>query len=93
MEMLGGGSEVSDQCRKPEIMADAAYVMLTQDVNYTGNFAIDDEVLVKAGITDMDQYACSPGNIHDITTSGYLQNKLYPLMVMISAFMVCLYVT
>lgn len=93
MEMLGGGSEVSDQCRKPEIMADAAYVMLTQDVNYTGNFAIDDEVLMKAGITDMDQYACSPGNIHDITTSGYLQNKLYPLTVMISAFMVCLYVT
>lgn len=62
MEMLGGGSEVADQCRKPEIMADAAYVVLTQDVNYTGNFAIDDEVLKNlAGVTDMDQYACTPG--------------------------------
>ncbi|XP_045158567.1 hydroxysteroid dehydrogenase-like protein 2 [Mercenaria mercenaria] len=61
MEMLGGGSEVADQCRKPEIMADAAYVILTQDVNYTGNFAIDDEVLIKAGVKDMDQYAWSPG--------------------------------
>ncbi|KAL4235783.1 Hydroxysteroid dehydrogenase-like protein 2 [Mactra antiquata] len=62
MEMLGGGSEVSDQCRKPEIMADAAYVMLTQDNSYTGNFAIDDEVLVNAGVNDLEQYACNPGS-------------------------------
>lgn len=61
MEMIGGGSEVADQCRKPEIMADAAYIMLTQDASYTGNFAIDDEVLIKAGIKDMEQYACNPG--------------------------------
>ena len=64
MEMIGGGSEVADQCRKPEIMADAAYVMLTKDVSYTGNFAIDDEVLIKAGVTDMDQYAWSPGTCY-----------------------------
>jgi len=63
MEMLGGGSEVAGQCRKPEIMADAAYVMLTQGSSYTGNFAIDDEVLKNAGVIDMDQYACVPGNI------------------------------
>ena len=50
------------QCRKPEIMADAAYYMLTQDSkNYTGNFAIDDEVMRAAGVKDMDQYACVPG--------------------------------
>ena len=62
MEMLGGGDGVASQCRKPEIMADAAYVMLTKDSrSYTGNFAIDDEVLRANGITDMDQYACVPG--------------------------------
>ena len=64
MEMLGGGDSVASQCRKPEIMADAAYVMLTKDSrSYTGNFAIDDEVLRENGITDMDQYACVPGEL------------------------------
>ena len=41
MEMLGGGDGVAAQCRTPEIMADAAYVMLTRDArSFTGNFAI-----------------------------------------------------
>lgn len=48
--------------RKPEIMADAAWFMLTRDAHdYTGNFAIDDEVLAQEGITDLDSYAASPG--------------------------------
>ena len=69
MEMLGGGDGVASQCRKPEIMADAAYVMLTKDSrSYTGNFAIDDEVLRADGVTDMDQYACAPGWFGFIST-------------------------
>ena len=57
MEMLGGGSEVMTQCRKPEIMSDAAYAILTKDSrSYTGNFAIDDEVLRQEGVTDFSQY-------------------------------------
>nr|CAB3254385.1 hydroxysteroid dehydrogenase-like protein 2 [Phallusia mammillata] len=60
MEMLGG-QDISSQCRKPEIMADAAYAILTKDASFTGNFAIDDELLEKEGITDMDQYAVEPG--------------------------------
>lgn len=45
MEMLGG-KDISPECRKPEIMADAAYVILTRDAaNYTGNFAIDEAIL------------------------------------------------
>nr|XP_027235469.1 uncharacterized protein LOC113826780 [Penaeus vannamei] len=60
MEMLGG-NEVDRQCRKPEIMADAAYVMLCKDSrSYTGNFAIDDEVLKNEGITNFDEYAIDP---------------------------------
>ena len=39
--MLGGGGGVSKQCRTPDIMADAAYVMLTRDArSFTGNFVI-----------------------------------------------------
>jgi citronellol/citronellal dehydrogenase len=49
--------------RKPEIMADAAHVILTRDARTcTGNFFIDDEVLTSAGVTDLDQYAVTPGN-------------------------------
>src|SRR3954470_9110978 len=34
-----------DMCRKPEILADAAYFILTNESTNTGNFFIDDEVL------------------------------------------------
>ena len=51
---------MASRSRKPEIMADAAYAILTRDAKTcTGNFFIDDEVL--AG-TDLDQYAVTPGN-------------------------------
>lgn len=49
--------------RKPEIMADAAYCILTRDASTTtGNFFVDDEVLARHGITDLDTYAVIPGN-------------------------------
>jgi citronellol/citronellal dehydrogenase len=49
--------------RKPDIMADAAHAILTRDArSCTGNFFIDDEVLASAGVTDLDQYAVTPGN-------------------------------
>ena len=64
MEMLGGGSEVAKQCRKPEIMADAAYIILTQDsCAFTGNFCIDDEVLLQNGLKDVSIYDCVPGQL------------------------------
>ncbi len=48
--------------RKPEIMADAAYLVLTRDSrSATGNFYIDDEVLRAAGVTDLARYAVTPG--------------------------------
>lgn len=49
-------------CRTPEIMADAAYCVLTNSVFDTGNFYIDDAVLTAHGITDLDVYAVTPGN-------------------------------
>jgi citronellol/citronellal dehydrogenase len=47
--------------RKPEIMADAAHWILTQPARTcSGNFFIDEEVLRKAGVTDLRQYAVDP---------------------------------
>ena len=52
-----------EHCRKPEIMADAAYVVLTSDARTTtGNFFIDDEVLRGAGVTDLESYSVVPGS-------------------------------
>ncbi len=51
-----------NKCRKPEILADAAYFILTSDARAsTGNFFIDDDVLRAAGVSDLDRYAVVPG--------------------------------
>jgi citronellol/citronellal dehydrogenase len=48
--------------RKPAIMADAAYAILTRDSRAcSGNFFIDEDVLLEAGVRDFEQYAVSPG--------------------------------
>jgi len=50
------------RCRKPEILADAAHLILTSDAaTTTGNFFIDDELLARHGETDFDRYSVEPG--------------------------------
>ena len=50
------------RCRKPEILADAAYLILTSDARSTsGNFFIDDELLSQHGVIDLDRYSVTPG--------------------------------
>jgi citronellol/citronellal dehydrogenase len=50
------------RCRKPEILADAAYLILTSDAKATtGHFFIDDEVLAAHGLTDLEKYSMTPG--------------------------------
>ncbi|HEY3464311.1 MAG TPA: NAD(P)-dependent oxidoreductase [Amycolatopsis sp.] len=51
------GAELASRSRTPEIMADAAHVILTKPSGEaTGNFYIDDEVLREAGVTDFAKY-------------------------------------
>lgn len=48
--------------RKPAIVADAAYSVITRDSSScSGNFFIDEEVLRESGITDFEQYAVTAG--------------------------------
>jgi citronellol/citronellal dehydrogenase len=50
------------KARRPEIVADAAWWILTSDARTTsGNFFIDDELLASHGVTDLDRYAVVPG--------------------------------
>ena len=57
-----GGPALAKHCRKPEIVADTAHLILTRPSrSCTGNFFIDDEVLASEGITDLSGYAVAPG--------------------------------
>jgi citronellol/citronellal dehydrogenase len=52
------------KCRKPEILADAAWLILTSPAGTTsGNFFIDDTLLKEHGVTDFDRYAVTPGTL------------------------------
>ncbi|AFN64325.1 SDR family oxidoreductase [Mycobacteroides abscessus] len=51
------GAELVARCRSAQIMADAAYEILTKPSReVSGNCFIDDEVLREAGVTDFSQY-------------------------------------
>ena len=50
------------RCRTPEILSDAAYLILTSDAKTTtGNFFIDDELLALHGTVDFEKYSVTPG--------------------------------
>lgn len=57
MEMLGG-KDITKNCRKPDIVADAAYAIFCGRAS--GNYFIDERVLREHNITDFDQYAVDP---------------------------------
>ena len=52
-----------EHCRTPEIMADAAYqILISEAATTSGNFFIDDEVLKRAGVTDLSKYSVVDGS-------------------------------
>ncbi|XP_040818913.1 hydroxysteroid dehydrogenase-like protein 2 isoform X3 [Ochotona curzoniae] len=60
MDMLGG-SGIESQCRKVDIIADAAYSIFNKPKSFTGNFIIDENILKEEGIKNFDIYAVKPG--------------------------------
>ncbi|MGZ3405500.1 MAG: SDR family oxidoreductase [Polyangia bacterium] len=62
VQNLLGGDTTMRGARTPEIMADAAYAILTKPSReFTGHFCIDDEILKQEGVTDFSKYAVTPG--------------------------------
>ncbi len=60
--MIPGAADQLQRMRRPEIVADAAYAVLTRNAqSTTGNFFLDEDVLVAAGVTDFGRYAVKPG--------------------------------
>ncbi len=56
-----GGEGIEKQCRTADIMADAAYAILSRNKDYTGNFVVDEDILKEEGIRDFEPYAVQPG--------------------------------
>jgi citronellol/citronellal dehydrogenase len=57
-----GGDEAMAASRKPELYADAAYVVVTRPSREcTGNALLCEDVLAEEGVTDFDHYAYVPG--------------------------------
>jgi citronellol/citronellal dehydrogenase len=60
VEFIVGGEAAMKKARTPEIMADAAHSILLRDSReFTGNFCIDDEILVAEGV-DLAGYSAAP---------------------------------
>ncbi|XP_058644272.1 hydroxysteroid dehydrogenase-like protein 2 isoform X3 [Onychostoma macrolepis] len=72
MDVLGG-SGIDKQCRKVEIMADAAYAIFKQPTSFTGQFVIDEDILKKEGIKDFNVYAVEPD--HPLLPDLFLGQK------------------
>jgi len=62
VQNLLGGDEAMARARKPEVYADAAYVILNRPSReYTGNAVLCEDVLVEEGVTDFSKYAYGDG--------------------------------
>jgi len=58
---LLGGDAMMRASRKPEIMGDAAYAILTKSSRgFTGHFCIDDKLLYAEGVRDFEHYRVDP---------------------------------
>ena len=59
---LLGGQVLANMSRTVDILADAAYYILSKPSGEcTGNLFIDEQVLAKEGITDLEKYSVVPG--------------------------------
>ncbi|KAH8361782.1 hypothetical protein KR200_009918 [Drosophila serrata] len=79
IEMLTG-PDSAKWSRKPEIMADAAYAILSREPKAaTGQFFIDDEVLESVGVTDLSDYACFRENADALMVDFFVEEKGAPV--------------
>lgn len=73
VQNLLGGDDAMAAARTPEIVADAAYEILTRPSREcTGNTFIDDEVLATAGVADLSRYRAGNGTEDDLQLDIFL---------------------
>jgi citronellol/citronellal dehydrogenase len=71
--MSGQAPEERRRVRRPEIVADAAYAILTKPSReFTGKFCLDEEVLRASGTTDFTQYRDAAVSEEDLLPDFFL---------------------
>jgi citronellol/citronellal dehydrogenase len=72
-----GGDAMAADCRSPEIMADAAYAIVSRPArDCSGNFFIDEEVLRAEGVTDFSRYA-PPGHSGPLQADFFVPDAVF----------------
>lgn len=73
--VLGGEAGIA-RCRKPEIVADAAWHVLNRPKSFSGNFLIDDTFLYENGVRDFDPYRIDPAQ--DLLPDFFVPDDMPP---------------
>ena len=74
---LLGGDALMRMSRTPEIIADAAHLIFTQDAKtFTGRFSIDDTLLYEHGVRDFDKYRVDPTS--DLAPDFFVPDSIPP---------------
>jgi citronellol/citronellal dehydrogenase len=63
-------------CRKPDIVADAAWHVFNRPKSFSGYFLIDDTFLAENGVTDFDQYQVDPSQ--DLLADFFVPGDMPP---------------
>jgi citronellol/citronellal dehydrogenase len=62
VQNLLGGDAAMARARKPEVYADAAYLIVNRPATeYTGSSLLCEDVLLESGVSDLSVYDCVPG--------------------------------
>ena len=73
-----GGDEMMKKSRDPQIMADAAHIILNKDKDkFSGNFVLDDSLLAEHGETDFSKYADYP--FAELIPDFFVPEDAYPV--------------
>ena len=73
IEFVVGNRELFDNCRTPEIMADAAYeILITQNRELCGQTLIDEQLLQARGYSDLERYAVNLENADSLLPDFFL---------------------
>jgi citronellol/citronellal dehydrogenase len=75
VQNLLGGDFLIQRSRTPQIVADAAFEILSKPAaTCTGNFFIDEEVLQQSGTTDFSHYAVNAA--HDLMQDIFIDDAI-----------------
>lgn len=74
VEFILGGRALFKNCRKPEILADASYEILTSEsVELTGQALVDEYFLTQRGYKDFDRYLYDPAHTGELLPDFFLE--------------------